>query len=316
MKSIQFAKFGGPEVLQLVDGLDLEAGAGEVVVQIHAVGVNPVDTYIRSGIYGERPLPFTPGSDAAGAILQTGSGTDWKVGDRVYLAGAKTGTYAEQAVCGADQVYRLPDSISFEEGAALYVPYSTSYRALFQRGQARPGEWVLVHGASGGVGIAAVQWGRAHGLRIIGTAGSEAGLKAVREAGAEHAISHEEVAARLPEITGGNGPSLILEMLANVNLQKDLDMVAKYGRIVVIGNRGTLDFNPRGTMQKEADVRGMSLFNTPPDELKAIQTAIGAGLRAGFLKPVIAQKFPLGEAAAAHEAILKPGSLGKIVLIP
>ena len=164
--------------------------------------------------------------------------------------------------------------------------------------------------------MAATQWGRAHGLRIIGTAGSEAGLKAVLEAGAEHAMAHDEVAAKLPGLTGGRGPALILEMLANANLQKDLDMVAKFGRIVVIGNRGTLDFNPRGTMLKEADIRGMSLFNTPPEDLRSIQTAIGAGLRAGSLKPVIAQKFALAEASKAHEAILKPGSLGKIVLIP
>lgn len=318
MKCIEVSKFGPPEVLTLTDVPDPQPVAGQVVVDLHAVGVNPVDTYIRSGIYGERPMPYIPGSDAAGTIGALGEGvTDWKVGDRVYLAGSQSGTYAEKALCGADQVHPLPDGIDFKQGAALYVPYSTAYRALFQRGQAEPGEWVFIHGASGGVGLAAVQWGRARGLRIIGTAGSPEGLEMVRRQGADHALDHHtsDYLEEARQLSGG-GPALILEMLANVNLQKDLDLLAKYGRIIVIGNRGSLDFNARAAMGKEADVRGMSLFNTPPDRLAQIQKAIVAGLQAGFLKPVVSREFPLSQAARAHEAVLEPGALGKIVLLP
>ena len=318
MRAIQVHQFGGPEVLQLRDLTDPQPGAQQVVVRIHAVGVNPVDTYIRSGIYGERPMPYTPGTDAAGEILRIGTEVKhWKVGDRCYLTGSQTGSYAEQALCNLNQVQPLPAKITYQQGAALYVPYSTAYRALFQRGGAQPGQWVLIHGASGGVGLAATQWARAHGLRIIGTAGSDQGLQSVLEQGAHHALNHrtEGYRQRVAELTEGRGPDLILEMLANVNLQHDLDMLAKYGTIVVIGNRGTLEFNPRASMGKDANIHGMSLFNTPPELLDQIQAAIVAGLEAGFLNPVVGREFPLEEAAAAHGAVLEPGAMGKIVLI-
>lgn len=318
MRAIQVPQFGGPEVLKLVDLADPQPGPEQVVVRVHAIGVNPVDTYIRSGIYGERPLPYTPGTDAAGEILKTGSGVhEWKVGDRCYLTGSQTGTYAQQALCNLNQIQPLPDQVSYQQGAALYVPYSTAYRALFQRGGARPGQWLLIHGASGGVGLAASQWARAHGLRVIGTAGSQAGLQSVLDQGAHHALDHRnpDYRRQVADLTDGQGPDLILEMLANVNLQHDLDMLAKYGTIVVIGNRGTLEFNPRASMGKEANIHGMSLFNTPPEQMVEIQSAIVAGLKAGFLNPVVGREFPLEEAAAAHAAVLEPGALGKIVLI-
>lgn len=318
MKAIQVHQFGPPKVLTLRDVAEPDPGAGEVVVDLRAIGVNPVDTYIRSGIYGERPLPYTPGSDAAGVIARLGPEVSgWKVGDRVYLAGARHGTYAEKALCGSDQIHPLPEAVDFKQGAALYVPYSTAYRALFQRGGAEAGEWVFIHGASGGVGLAAVQWAKAMGLSVIGTAGSAAGLETVLRQGADHALDHRspDYLEQARALSGG-GPALILEMLANVNLQKDLDLLARFGRVVVIGNRGTLEFNPRATMAKDADVRGMSLFNTPPERLAQIQKAIVAGLRAGFLNPVVAREFSLAEAARAHEAVLEPGALGKIVLLP
>lgn len=318
MRAIQVQQFGGPEVLKLADLPDPQPGPQQVVVRIHSIGVNPVDTYIRSGIYGERPMPYTPGTDAAGEILRIGSEVKhWKVGDRCYLTGSQTGSYAEQALCNLNQVQPLPAKITYQQGAALYVPYSTAYRALFQRGGAQPGQWVLIHGASGGVGLAATQWARAHGLHIIGTAGSDQGLQSVLEQGAHHALNHrtEGYRQQVAELTEGRGPELILEMLANVNLQHDLDMLAKYGTIVVIGNRGTLEFNPRASMGKDANIHGMSLFNTPPDRLEQIQAAIVAGLEAGFLNPVVGREFPLEEAAAAHTAVLEPGAMGKIVLI-
>lgn len=319
MRAIQVSQFGGPEVLKLTDLPDPEPGPQQVVVRLHAVGVNPVDTYIRSGAYGERPLPYTPGTDAAGDILRIGSDVKrWRVGDRCYLTGSQTGTYADMALCLTTQIQPLPDKITYQQGAALFVPYSTAYRAIFQRGHAKPGQWLLIHGASGGVGLAATQWARAHGLHVIGTAGSDEGLKNVLEQGAHYVLNHRSEGYRqqVAELTRGNGPHLILEMLANVNLQHDLDMLAKYGTIVVIGNRGNLDFNPRATMSKDANIHGMSLFNTPPDCMEQIQAAIVAGLQQGFLNPIVSREFPLEEAAAAHTAVLEPGAMGKIVLIP
>ncbi len=319
MRAIQVSRFGGPEVLELCTLPDPEPRPDEVVVELQAIGVNPVDTYIRSGSYGERPLPYVPGSDGAGLIRWVGRDIPrWREGDRVYLMGSQTGTYASLARCRGDQLQPLPEGISFGQGAALYVPYSTAYRALFQRARARAGEWVFVHGASGGVGLAAVQWARASGMQVVGSAGSQAGLELVLAQGAHQALDHRDpdYLRQLVNCTGGSGPAVILEMLANVNLQKDLEVLAPHGRIVVIGSRGSLEFTPRAAMTKDADVLGMSLFNTPGPALASIQKAIVAGLETGFLNPVVGRSLPLSEAAEAHRLILEPGALGKLVLLP
>lgn len=321
MKAIRVHQFGGPEVLKLEEVPDLHAGPGQVVVTVKAAGVNPVDTYIRTGTYAIKPnLPYTPGNDAGGVVSEVGAGvTTVKSGDRVYTSKSISGSYAEQTLCNAENVHRLPENVSFELGAAVGVPYTTAFRALFQRGHARPAETVLVHGASGGVGIAAVQMARAAGLTVIGTAGSDAGRKLVQEQGAHHVLNHtaEGYLDELMKLTDGRGADLILEMLANKNLAKDLAVIARRGRVMVIGNRGTIEINPRDTMAREADVRGVLVFGATPEELREIQAAIIAGLEAGTLRPVIGHKFSLAEAARAHEAVLKPSSShGKIVLLP
>ena len=320
MKAIRVHEFGGPEVLRLEDAPDLQPGPGQVVVQVHAIGVNPVDNYIRTGTYAIKPaLPYTPGADAAGVVLAAGAGVSAvKQGDRVYTTGTLSGTYAAQTLCTEDQVHGLPDNVSFEQGAAMGVPYGTAYRGLFIRGEARPGERMLVHGASGGVGTAAVQLAHAAGLIVVGTAGTDEGLKLVREQGAHHAVNHNSsgYAVELMKLTGEKGFDLILEMLANKNLGADLGMLAKKGRVVVIGNRGTIEINPRDTMSRDADIRGMTLFNTTDQEWREINAGLGAGLKNGTLRPVIAKKIPLVEAARAHEEIMKhSGALGKIVLV-
>jgi NADPH2:quinone reductase len=320
MKAIRVHEFGGPEVIKLEEVPDLQPGPGQVVLRVHAIGVNPVDNYIRTGTYAIKPnLPYTPGADAAGVVVAAGTGvTSVKAGDRVYTTGSLSGTYAELTLCVESKVHHLPDKVSFEQGAAMGVPYATAYRGLFIRGQAKPGETLLVHGASGGVGTAAVQLARAAGLTVIGTAGSGEGLKLVREQGAQHAVNHNstDYVAELVKVTGEKGYDIILEMLANKNLAADLGMLAKKGRVVVIGNRGTIEINPRDTMARDADIRGMTLFNTTDQEWREINAGLGAGLENGTLRPVISKKFPLAEAARAHKEIMNPtGALGKIVLV-
>jgi NADPH:quinone reductase len=320
VKAIRVHEFGGPEVMKLEEIPDLVPGPGQIMVRVHAVGVNPVEAYIRSGTYPMKPaLPYTPGADAAGVVAAVGAGvTSVKAGDRVYTSGSLSGTYSEQTLCGEGQVHPLPANVSFEQGAAMGVAYGTAYRGVFQRGRARPGETVLVHGASGGVGTAAVQLARAAGLIVVGTAGTEAGLKLVQGQGAHHAVNHAAAGYldELMKLTGGRGYDLILEMLANKNLANDLGLLAKKGRVVVIGNRGTIEINPRDTMTKEADIRGLTLFATSEQESREMHAALGAGLENGTLRPVIAQKIPLAEAARAHDEIMKhSGALGKIVLI-
>ena len=321
MKAIRVHEFGGPEVLKLEDVPALQPGPGQVVVRIHAAGVNPVEAYIRAGTYVFKPnLPYTPGNDAGGVVASVGESVKRvKKGDRVYVSGSLSGTYAEQALSTEAQVHRLPDNVSFEQGAAMGVPYGTAYRGLFQRGDAKAAETVLVHGASGGVGTAAVQLAKAAGLTVMGTAGSERGMQLVQAEGAQHALNHssEGYLDQLMKLTDGRGVDLVLEMLANKNLGKDLTVLAKYGRVVVIGNRGTIEINPRDTMGRDADIRGTTLLNTTEQEYKQMHAALVAGLENGTLRPVIGQKIPLAEAPRAHAEVMKPsGAHGKIVLVP
>lgn len=319
MKAIRVHQFGGPEQLKLEEVSDPEPDRQEVVIRIHAAGVNPVEGYIRTGTYASKPnLPYTPGSDAGGVVAAVGAEvTRVKPGDRVYTTASKTGTYAELALCEQSTVHCLPDRISFEQGAAIGVPYGTAYRALFIRAQVRPAETILVHGASGGVGTAAVQLARALGATILGTAGTEEGMKLVRQQGAHHVLDHSSEGHfdEVMKLTGGRGVDVILEMLANKNLAKDLGILAKKGRVAVIGNRGTIEINPRDAMSREADIRGVTLMNTSPEEYRLIHAALSAGLENGSLKPVVGERIPLAEAARAHEEIMASGTLGKMVLL-
>ena len=319
MKAIRVHQFGDPQVMKLEDVPDPKPGPGQVLVRVSAAGVNPVETYIRSGKYGPRQFPFTPGSDAAGVVEAIGQGVGrFKPGQRVYTSGSLTGTYAELALCSEDQVHPLPGKISFEQGAAVGIPYGTAYYALVLRGHGTAGETLLVHGASGGVGTAAVQFARAAGLTVIGTAGTEPGRKLVSEQGAEFVLDHHDPAYlnQLMRLTGDAGVNLILEMASHINLGKDLTVLAKYGRVVVIGSRGQVEINPRDTMGRNADIRGMTVMNATPTELKGIHSAIGAGLENGTLRPIVRKALPLAEAVRAHEQVLAPGAYGKIVLKP
>jgi NADPH2:quinone reductase len=319
MKAIRVQQFGEPDVLQVANVPDLTPGPGQIVVQMHAAGVNPVETYIRSGKYGRLPeLPYTPGSDGAGTIAALGAGVNtWKVGDRVYLAGSLSGTYAEQALCEPAHLHPLPDNVIFSQGAAIGVPYVTAHVALFHRGHLRSGENILIHGATGGVGLAALQLARAADVRVLATGGSADGRSLLLDEGAYAVFDHhaEEYPQQVLDATDGRGVDMIVEMLANVNLGKDLPMLAQNGRVIVVGSRGTVEINPRDLMARNADIRGVMVFATPAPVLTEAHVAIIAGLKDGALRPIIAQAFPLAQAPKAHAAVMAPGSAGKIVLV-
>ena len=320
MKAIRVSEYGGPSVLKVEEVPALKPAEGQVLVRNHAVGINPVDTYLRTNTDNRGPkLPYTPGSDAAGVVEAVGAGvSNVKAGDRVYFGGSATGAYAEQSLCTAVQVHALSANVSFAQGAAMNVPYATAYHALIHRGHGAEGETVLVHGASGGVGIGAVQIARARGMTVIGTAGTARGRQLVAEQGAHHVLDHTAPGylKELTDLTGGRGPDVILEMLANVNLKADLDVIAMRGRIVIIGNRGEISINPRAAMNKDAAILGMALFHASAAQLAGIHAALVEGLRNGTLRPVIAQEFPLAQAPRAHEAVMEAGHYGKIVLVP
>jgi len=325
MKAILVREFGGPEVLTLGETSDPVPGPGEVLIRVHAAGVNPFDTYMRTGTYAVKPpLPYIPGADAAGVVEAVGAGvTDLAVGARVYSYGTRDGLiggYAEKVVCPRSRVFPLADRVTFAQGAALGVPYTTAFRALFQRGTAKPGETVLVHGATGAVGIAAVQLAYHFGMRVIGTGGRERALDVVRRQGADVAVSHLATGYRdeIMRATGGKGVNLVLEMAAHVNLNHDLTMLATGGRIVVIGSRGPVDVDARHAMNRDAAILGMVVFNAPEADVASAQAAIGAGLRNGSLSPLVREELPLAKAAQAHEAIMGPSVdlVGKIALVP
>lgn len=320
MKAIRVAKFGPPEVMTLEDVPDLVPAAGQVLVQLKAAGVNPVDTYIRAGSYAQLPTPpYTPGFDGAGTVERVGAGvTHFTPGQRVYLARSLTGTYAQQALCEPHQVHPLPDRVSFEQGAGVWIAYGTAYRALITRAAARAHDWVLVHGASGGVGTASVQLARSLGMRVIGTAGTREGREHVLAQGALHALDHTSPAyldeiRRITSYPSG-GVDVVLEMLANLNLDNDLGVLAMGGRVVVIGNRGSIEINPRQTMARDSSILGMSLLHAREAEILRLAAAIGAGLENGSLTPVVGAVLPLAGAREAHAKVLAPGSRGKIVL--
>lgn len=320
MKAIRVHQFGGPEVMKLEETPDLQPGPEEVVVRIKAIGVNPVETYVRSGMYAVKPdLPYTPGADAAGVVESAGPGVKRVTrGARVYVAGTVSGAYAEQALVKESQVHPLPEKITFAQGAAVNIPYATAYRALYSRAHAKAGETVLVHGASGGVGVAAVQIARAAGMTVIATAGTDRGRKLVAEQGAHHILDHHapDYLKQTVALTDGRGVDLILEMLANVNLGSDLTVLAREGRVVVIGSRGPVEINPRDTMSRDTSILGMSLMNASPKELAGIHAALVAGLENGTLRPIVGRELALSDAPKAHEAVMEPGAHGKIVLIP
>jgi len=306
-------------VLRLEEEPTPEPGPGQVLVRVAAAGINPVDTYIRSGTYAAKPaLPYTPGADAAGTVEAIGGEAGkFKVGDRVYVGGSLSGTYAEYVLCTAIQVHALPERITFSQGAGINIPYATAYRALFQRAHGVPGETVLIHGATGGVGLAAIQWAVAAGLNIIATGGSEAGRELVAAQGAQHVLDHRapNYQEQILGLTGGKGVDVILEMLSNVNLGTDLRLLAKGGRVAVIGSRGPVEINPRDAMSRDATILGVMLGNTSERDMGAIHAAIGAGLANGTLRPVVGRELRLEQAAQGHVSVMEAGARGKIVLV-
>ncbi|HEY2548789.1 MAG TPA: NADPH:quinone reductase [Candidatus Acidoferrum sp.] len=319
MKAIVVHEFGGPEVLKLEEIPTPKPAAGQVLVRVHGAGVNPYDTYMRAGTYAVKPpLPYTPGSDGAGVIEAVGTGVaNVKPGERVYMAKTVSGAYAEYTLALETQVHRLPEKVSFTQGAGVWVPYGTAYHAIFHSAQAHASETILIHGASGGVGIAGTQIARALGLTVFGTASSQKGLDLATKEGAHQVFDHSKpgYVDEIMKGTGGRGVDIILEMLANVNLAHDLKLLATNGRVIIIGNRGEITINPRDLMSRRASARGFTLWAITPAEEADIHAGLIAGMENETLRPVVGKEMPLAEAARAHKEILEPGAAGKIVLV-
>lgn len=272
-RSVIVKEFGDPSVMKLTKKTIPQPASGQVQISVEAAGVNPSDTYQRLGPNGPwaatphllPKLPYTPGKDGSGVITAVGEGvTNFEVGDRVYTNGSITGMFAEFAVCNTNQVFPLPDNISFSQGAGIGVPAATAYKALLMRAGIKKGESLLIHGASGAVGLAATNIAVACGCTVVGTASSQAGEAAVIAAGATAVVNHkkpgylEEAVSAIADKS--NGFDVLLENAADINLVNDTSVMAKNGRICIVGSKAKpIPFNPRLTMPKELDIRGVFL---------------------------------------------------------
>jgi NADPH2:quinone reductase len=320
MKAIVVHEFGPPEVMKLEEFPTPQTGPGQAVVRVHAAGVNPFDTYMRAGTYAIKPqLPYVPGGEGAGVVESVGEGVkQFKPGDRVYVGHPLTGTYAEYTLALESQLHRLPDRVTYNQGAGIYVACGTAYHALYHHADARAAETLLVHGASGGVGIAAVQIARAMGMTVFGTAGTDKGLELVRSVGAQQAFNHRNAGYTdaILKATGGRGVDVVLEMLANVNLAADLKLLARFGRVIVIGSRGDITITPRDLMARTASVKGFVLWGISEADEADVHAGLYAGLENGTVRPIVGKELPLGEAVRAHKEILETGAHGKVILVP
>jgi NADPH2:quinone reductase len=321
MKRIIVEEYGGPENLVMTDSEPPSPGPGEVLIRIRAAGINPVDAYRRAGSQGYAPdLPFCPGFEGAGEVISIGAGGEdsrfvFAPGDRVYVAWSKTGTYGQWCLADAAQVFPLPMGLSWSEGAALFVNYFTAYRALMLRGGAVSGERVLVHGASGGVGLAALQWCSFLGNPVWGTAGSVEGRELISGWGAAWTADHGDPREVSALARDAGGFDLVLEMRAEKNLDADLDYLAPGGRIMVIGSRGETPITPRKTMGIEADIRGVVLFRNSDADNMSIHRALEKAIASRDIQPVIRAEYPMAEAPRAHEELMREKASGKRILV-
>jgi NADPH2:quinone reductase len=322
-KAIRFHKAGGPEVLVWEDVEVGDPGQGQIRVRNHAVGLNFVDVYQRSGLY-PLPLPSGTGSEAAGVVEAVGAGvTELKVGDRVAYASAPLGAYAEVRLYPADRAVKIPDGISFETAAAMMLKGMTAQYLIKRTFKVQPGMTVLWHAAAGGVGLIATQWLKALGATVIGTVGSDAKAALAKAHGCEHTIvyTRENFVERVKEITGGKGVPVVYDSVGKLTFMGSLDCLQPMGMMVSFGNAsGPVDSFAPGILQQKG-----SLYLTRPtlntyaakrEDLVAIANDLFDVVKSGKVKIEIAQRYALKDAAQAHRDLEARKTTGSTVLTP
>jgi NADPH2:quinone reductase len=321
MLAIQAVRTGGPEVLEAVELEVPSPAAGQILVRHQAVGLNYIDTYHRSGLYPLK-MPTVIGLEAAGTVEALGDGvTRFQVGDRVAYNGTM-GAYAEAAVVPAERAVKVPDGVSLQTAAAVLLKGMTAEFLVRRCFHVKPGDLVLIHAAAGGVGQILVQWCKALGATVITTAGSTAKLDTARALGADHLIdySHEDVAAKVGEITGGKGVAVVYDGVGKDTWDASLKSLARRGVLVTFGNASgpVPPFAPLELGTKSAFVTRPRLFDyiNTIEELDESAEALFAVLASGAVKIDIGQTFPLAEARAAHEALEGRQTTGATLLIP
>ncbi|WP_017728954.1 NADPH:quinone reductase [Halalkalibacterium ligniniphilum] len=320
MKAVIYEQYGEPDVLKTANLDKPTLKAGEVLVKVGASGINPVDTYFRKGIRPVEQFPYIPHFDVAGEIVEVGEAVaDWKVGDRIWATNAKHAS-AEFVAIPSEIVFPLPNDVSYEEGAALAMAFVTAHLSLFKRGQLQKGESVLIYGAAGAVGHAAVQLAKSAGAFVIATAGNKEKGDIAKKAGADEVIFYkdENVVDRVMEITAKKGVPLILDMSLSENMEQDFEMLAFSGRIVAIGSpvNNTPPLLWRQLNIKHAALLGVLLFSAPSALLQEAGFAISKGLQEGLYSAHLGKVFSFEQAKDAHAALEAKTYNGSIVLIP
>ena len=323
VNAIRIAANGGPEVLELVEVEVGEPGPGEARVRHHAIGLNYIDTYYRSGLY-KLALPSGLGQEGAGVVEAVGEGvTHVAPGDRVAYAGGPPGAYSEARVMPAQQLVRLPDAISFETGAAMMLQGLTVQYLFRQTHELKPGQTILFHAAAGGVGLIACQWARALGVNLIGTVGSDEKAELARAHGAAHVINYntEDVVARVLDITGGAKVPVVYDSVGKDTFIRSLDCLQPRGLMVSFGNSSGAvppfslnELASRGSLYITRPSLGAYAATRP--ELEAMAADLFEMVASGKVRIGINQRFPLAEAAQAHIALEARRTTGSTILLP
>ncbi|MGC6388467.1 quinone oxidoreductase [Ewingella sp. S1.OA.A_B6] len=325
-KRIQFSTTGGPEVLQYVSFQPQDPAAGEVQVENKAIGINYIDTYMRSGLYPTASLPSGLGTEAAGVVSKIGSAvTGIKVGDRVVYAQSALGAYSEIHNVPQEKIALLPNAISFEQAAASFLKGLTVYYLLRLTHNIKAGETFLFHAAAGGVGLIACQWAKALGANLIGTVGSDEKAERAKQAGAWATINYqkEDIVARVKELTGGEKVGLVYDSVGKDTFERSLDSLKPRGLLVSFGNAsGPVEGVNLGVLTQKGSLYvtrpSLNAYITTREELKTASDELFSMIASGAIKVDVseAQKFPLSEARRAHETLESRSTQGSSLLIP
>lgn len=326
VQAIQIQQYGGPEAMKLVDIAVGEPGPGEIRIRHHAVGLNFIDVYQRTGLY-QNPLPLTLGMEGAGIIEAVGEGvTHLAVGDRAAYASNPPGAYAQARVMPAKCVCKLPDAISFETGAAMMLKGLTAQYLLKKtqpQGGLQAGDFVLFHAAAGGVGLIACQWAKAMGLQLIGTAGSDAKCQLALEHGASHVINYrsENFVQRVKAITGGAGVKVVYDSVGKDTFEGSLDVLRPFGLLASFGNAsGPVPPFAPGVLGAKGSlyITRATLFThiATREATQAMADDLFGVVHSGAVKIRIDQRYPLSEVAAAHRELEARNTTGCSILLP
>ncbi|NDJ59315.1 quinone oxidoreductase [Enterobacteriaceae bacterium 4M9] len=323
---IEFNQHGGPEVLNAVEFTPAFPAANEVQIENKAIGINYIDTYVRSGLYPPAAMPSGLGTEASGVVIKAGSGvTHLKAGDRVVYAQAGLGAYSTVHNVIADKVARLPDAISFEQAAASFLKGLTVFYLLRKTYEIKPNEVFLFHAAAGGVGLIACQWAKALGARLIGTVGSAEKAEKAKRAGAWQTIHYQEenIAERVRELTDGKKVAVVYDSVGKSTWEASLDCLQRRGLMVSFGNAsGPVTGVNLGILNQKGSlyVTRPSLFGyvTNRAELEEASNELFSLIASGVIKVEVpeSQKFPLHDAARAHQTLESRATSGSSLLIP